>query len=444
MREYLIYGSIAAAAVLIILITVCIILRRHNRKMPSRLVTSLLPKEATLKTDNSTEIVDCRSLVHGDIILVAPGEIVPIDCILLEKTASFAKGSMFTTMDNTTLYEGDEVQGGLCLTGESPVHLKVAANYEDSFFVKCTNIYLESVKKVSFYGLPSRYIKRITNLFKNGILIVNPGCLKSLRRTKAALFDKQSILNPESYELKEIIPNPESGLSKKELLIYAAKAETPYCDSAIGRCLINASKDFYLLSEVTSTAHFSSLGIETTIDSDTIIVGSFALLQEKHIKKLPDFSPSETAPQPVNTITLHVALNDSYIGSLILSSDIREDVHDILTYYKRKHISTVLLAANDICCDTSQFNLSHCNFKSIIAAVPLDNVYTGILTLRKKIRKHRTRASLAYFDTTLTDSTICNMADIKILVGPVPIHKDITYADIVLLSNNCYSYFAQN
>lgn len=406
-------------------------------RSPEKFVSKLLPGEALLQTDEGTVPTPLSSLNQGDIINIFCGEVVPLDCILLNESATFEPASMFATLTNQTLYEGDEVQGGLRLTSYGSACLKVACPPEQSAFMRYTNTYLSSVNsffRISAVHSHGYFVNALSACFKKGILINTPHNFKKLFNTRLAIFTKEAILNTRRYKLTGIHPKNDT-ISEAELLIYAVRAELPYDDSYIGSAILSAYKNFSFLSDVKATEKFHNMGVKTITGKDTILAGNKHLMISQNVKGLPVFTKFEDGISIKDTY-IYIAVNDRYMGYLHLTAPVREKLADTIRFLNKQKIHAVLMT-EDNCSLDSVYGLTHkkYRFHDIYTNQTAEKKQANLLMLKQKY-KLKKNDGILYFDKSQSDNIFTSMCDYHVITGPVPLNQDISFADAGILSGS--------
>lgn len=420
------------------------LIEAYLKLYPENFIKKLLSKEVLLQTEEGTASVEIQTLNQGDIISISCGEIVPLDCILLEATATFESASMFATSIASTLYEGDEVQGGLRMTSSGSIRLKVACPPDESTFVRYANTYLSSVAcifKLNKICPPGYFVNALTVCFKKGILVSTPDKLDKLFNSKLAIFTKEAILNTKKYRLTGIYPKNDT-INEAKLLKYAVCAELPYDNSYIGHAILTADKSFSFLSDVKQTTRYPGMGVKTITGNDTILAGNKQLMISQNIKGLPVFDKFEDGMSITDTY-IYIAVNDRYMGYLHLTAPIRENLADIMRFLYKKKIHAVLMT-EDNCSFDSVYGLTHKKhrFKEIYTNQTADKKQSNLLTLKQKY-KFKKNDSILYFDKGQSDIVLTSMCDYHVIMGPVLLNQDISFADTSILSGSCYKFFIE-
>ncbi len=420
------------------------LIQTHFKRSPEKLIRNLLPKEALLQTDNGTVPTPLSSLNQGDIINIFCGEIVPLDCILLDRSATFEPTSMFATSVKRTLYAGDEVQGGLRMTSYGSAALKISCPHEQSTFMRYANTYLKSINyylrlnKICTSGF---FTSTITACFNNGILIHTPYNLKKFFNARLAIFTKEAIINPKKYKLAGTYPKNNT-MSEGELLKYAILAELPYDNSYIGHAILSAAKAFAFLSDVTKTEKFPNMGVKTIINGDTILAGNKHLMISQNIKGLPIFANFEDG-MTIKDTYIYIAVNDRYMGYLHLTAPVREKLADAIRFLNKRKIHAILMT-EDNCSIDSIYGLTHkkYRFNDIFTNQTSDKKQANLLMLKQKY-KFKNKDSILYFDKSQSDSVLTSMCDYHVTTGPILFNQDIDFADTSILSGSGYKSFTE-
>lgn len=449
-----------------------------SRKNISALM-DIRPDYANVEKDGKLEKVDPDEVAIGSIIVVQPGEKVPIDGIVINGFSSLNTSALTGESLPRDVREDDEIISG-CINmtgilkirttkdfGESTVS-KILDLVENSssnksrsedFITKFARIYtpavcygalalavLPPVARILFMGLPGEwnvwvyraltflviscpcalvisiplsFFAGIGGASKEGILIKGSNYLETLSQTKYVVFDKTGTLTQGVFEVNGIHHNT---LEKEKILEYAALAE---CASShpISKSLQKAYGKEIDRSRISDIEEISGHGIIAKIDGKRIAVGNNKLMKQLHVSYL-DCHQSGTI--------IHVAIDHEYAGHIVISDVIKPHSKDAVSALKKTGIGKTIMLTGDIRRVADQ----------VAESLGIDEVYSELLPdgKVKKVEElllvKRPKTKLAFVGDGINDAPVLTLADIGIAMGAMGSDAAIEAADIVLMDDD--------
>lgn len=448
------------------------ILAENNSKKSISSLMKIRPDYANLIKDNKIKKVDPKDVKIDDIIVINPGEKVPLDGIIIKGTTNFNTVAITGESLPRKAIAGDEaISGYININGQ--IEIKVTKLFKDStvskiidlvenanenksksdkFITKFSKIYTpivvlaaliiaiipsiitkEYVKWISraltflvvscpcalVISVPLTYFGGIGGAAKKGILIKGANYLELLSKLKVLVFDKTGTLTKGVFEVVAIHPNI---LDENKILHLAAHAEN-FSTHPIANSLKNAYKklngnidDDCKIEDVEEIA---GMGMKAKVNNEYIYVGNSKLMDQIKIK----YSKCNKK----GTI-IHVASNKEYLGHIIISDVIKEDSKNTIDMLHKLNIKTIMLTGDkrEIAKDISnELNIDEYHAELL----PQDKV-TKLEEILKK-----SNGLVAFVGDGINDAPVIARADIGISMGKISSDAAIESSDIVLMDD---------
>ena len=447
----------------------------NSRKSIKRLI-ELQPKFANILIDNDIKKVDPSMVKVGDVIIVMPGEQIPLDGIIIEGYSSFDTSMISGESKPVDLTINNEVSSGY-LNISSLIKLQVTKTFENSNVNKMLKLIEESMEKKSnnekfitkfakyytpivvllavllvaipslihiinsnlvttefstwlYRGLvflviscpcalvisvPLSFFSGIGRCSKSGILVKGSNYLEKLSNVDTIVFDKTGTITKGNFVIKEIISK---GISEEELLEVAY-----YCDyystHPIALAIKEKSKHLNIdLSKIEESINLVGLGVKSIIDSKLVLVGNEKLMNEYNI----EFNKVNSS----GTV-IYVAQDSNYLGALIIEDEIKDDTIDSIKNIHSKKIKTLLLSGDnyEVCKDVCSI-VGINNYKFNLS--PLDKVEE----LKKVLHNKKKNSNVVFIGDGVNDAPSLVNADIGISMGGLGSDVAIESSDVVI------------
>lgn len=443
-----------------------------SRKSVSALM-DIRPDYANVYRDDEIERVDPDEVNIGEIILVKPGEKIPLDGIVVEGKSMLNTQALTGESVPRSINVNDEVLSG-CINNDSILKIKVTREFGEStvskildlvenassrksksenFISKFARYYTPIVvilafllavippliiKETSFsewlyralsflvvscpcalvISIPLSFFGGIGAASKIGVLIKGSNYLEALSDTEIVVCDKTGTLTEGIFKVQEI---DAIGYSDNELLKYASYAEN-FSNHPISISLKQAySKD---INEklVTKIEEISGKGIKAKVDGKNVLVGNEKLMREYNIK----FTKSEK----VGTI-IYVAIDNKFSGTILISDKIKEDAYKTVKLLKDNNVKKIIMLTGD------RKNIS----EDVAKELNLDECYSELLptdkvTLTEKLMTQKsTKGKLVFIGDGINDAPVLALADIGVAMGALGSDAAVEAADIVIMTD---------
>ena len=448
-----------------------------SRKNISALM-DIRPDYANIERDGKLEKVDPDEVAVGSIIVVQPGEKVPIDGVIVDGSASLNTSALTGESLPRDAKPGDDIISG-CINmtgvlkvrttkefGESTVSkiLELVENSSsrksrsEAFISKFARVYTPAVcysalalavlppivrlitgldaqweqwiyRALSFLvvscpcalviSIPLSFFAGIGGASKEGILVKGSNYLETLSQVKTVVFDKTGTLTQGVFEVSAVHHTP---IEQEKLLEYAALAE---CASShpISKSLQRAYGKEIDRSRITDIEEISGHGVIAKVDGVQVAAGNDKLMEQLNI-------PYQSC-HSIGTI-IHMALDGKYAGHIVISDIVKPHSKQAIANLKRAGVEkTVMLTG-----DTKKVA------DSIAADLGIDEIYSELLPADKVekveglLAANSGNAKLAFVGDGINDAPVLSRADIGIAMGAMGSDAAIEAADVVLMDDD--------
>ena len=443
-----------------------------SRKSISSLM-DIRPDFANVERDEKIEKVDPDEVKIGEIIIVKPGEKVPLDGIVVEGKTSLDTKALTGESLPREVAENDEIlSGSINLNGV--IKIKVTKEYGEStvskildlvenasskksksenFITKFAAYYTPIVviiavilaivppllikdatfsdwiyRALSFLvvscpcalviSIPLSFFGGIGGASKMGVLIKGSNYLEQLANTEIIVFDKTGTLTEGVFEVQKVHA---IDMSEEELLRITAYAEN-YSNHPISLSVKKAYNKEIDEKQILNTEEISGHGIVAKIGNQDVLVGNEKLMSENNIKI--------TKCEDIGTI-LNVAVDGKYAGYILIADKIKKDSKSAIKSLKKNNIKQTVMLTGD------RKNVG----EHVAKELGLDKVYTELLPdgkvekVESLLKEKSEKGKLAFVGDGINDAPVLALADIGIAMGGLGSDAAIEAADIVLMTD---------
>ena len=447
-----------------------------SRKNISALM-DIRPDYANIEVDGKLEKVDPDEVTVGSVIVVQPGEKVPLDGVIIDGTSTLNTSALTGESLPRDAKTGDEIISG-CINmtgvlkirttkefGESTVSkiLELVENSSsrksrsEDFIAKFARIYTPTVcysalalavlppvvrlvmgltseweqwlyRALTFLvtscpcalvvSIPLSFFAGIGGASKEGVLIKGSNYLETLSQVKTVVFDKTGTLTKGVFEVSAVHHSP---LEQEKLLEYAALAE---CASShpISKSLQKAYGKEIDRSRVTDIEEVSGRGILAKVDGVSVAAGNHKLMEQLGIDFIDCHSPG--------TI-IHMAVSGKYAGHIVISDVVKPNSKKAIEQLHRAGVTKTVMLTGD----------AKKVADSVAKELGVDEVYSDLLPADKVekvealLSQQSGKAKLAFVGDGINDAPVLSRADIGIAMGAMGSDAAIEAADIVLMDD---------
>ena len=450
-----------------------------SRKSISSLM-DIRPDYANVLRDGKEEKVDPDNVKIGEIIIVKPGEKVPIDGVIEEGTSFVDTKALTGEPTPKKVCKDEEVLSG-CINLDGILKIKVTKKYDDStvskilelvenasskksksekFITKFAKYYTPIVviiavalaiippllingatfsewiyRALSFLvvscpcalviSIPLSFFGGIGGASKNGILIKGSNYLEALASLETIVFDKTGTLTEGVFDVQKIEP---VGLTKEELLEIAALAEW-YSNHPIAKSIKKAYNKNAEEIKIKDVKEISGKGIIAKIEEakvnnheKQILVGNEKLMEENNIS----FEKSKE----IGTI-LYIAIDGVFSGTILISDKIKDDSVKAIYLIKKNGIKQTIMLTGD-----KKEIAEHISKK-----IGIDKVHSELLPdgktekMEQLLKEKGENKKIAYVGDGINDAPVLALADIGIAMGALGSDSAIEASDIVIMTD---------
>jgi Cd2+/Zn2+-exporting ATPase len=268
-------------------------------------------------------------------------------------------------------------------------------------------------------SIPLGFFGGIGGASKRGILIKGANYLEALNNVEAVVFDKTGTLTKGVFEVTEV--SPQNSFSKKELLSYAAFAES-FSNHPIAVSIMNAFKEKVDQSRISDYTELAGQGISVLIDGKEVLAGNPRLMELRNIQ----FSDIESVGSVV-----HIAVENKYAGCIVISDEIKEDATHAIDELKKLGVGQTIILTGDL----------KTVGEKIGAQLGVDAVYAELLPADKVAKleeleaKKTGKGNIVFVGDGINDAPVLARADIGIAMGGLGSDAAIEAADIVIMTD---------
>ena len=436
------------------------------------------PDYANVERDGTLEQVDPDEVAVGSIIVVQPGEKVPLDGVVIDGSASLNTSALTGESMPRDVKEGDEIISG-CIDmsgvlkirttkvfGESTVSkiLDLVENASsrksrsEAFISRFARIYTPAVcagalvlaiavplvrlllgmdgqwtdwiyRALTFLvvscpcalviSIPLSFFAGLGGASKEGILIKGSNYLEALSQTRCMVFDKTGTLTQGVFEVTEVHHN---ALDEAKVLEYAALAE---CASShpISKSLQKAYGKPIDRSRVTDIQEISGHGVVANVDGHTVAAGNSKLMRKLDVHYRDCRS--------VGTI-IHMAIDGHYAGHIVISDVVKPNARAAIAALKKRGVEKTVMLTGDAKAVAEQ----------VAAELGVDEVRSELLPgdkvaeVEKLLAQKGPKEKLAFVGDGINDAPVLTRADIGIAMGAMGSDAAIEAADVVLMDDD--------
>lgn len=434
---------------------------------------SIAPESANVERDGKIEEVDPDEVEVGEVILIRPGEKVPLDGIVLEGSSFLDTAALTGEPVPREVRPGDAVISG-CVNGETALRVKTSKAYEDStvarilqlvesasekktrmenFITRFARWYTPVVTITAFllailpplmFGMPAApWIKRaciflivscpcalvisvplgffggIGAASKRGVLVKGSNFLETAAELKTLVFDKTGTLTRGEFRVVGI--HPAEGCSEEELLSMAAYGES-LSSHPIAQSILQAYGGEIDRARLGEMHEAAGHGLEGMLDGRELLLGNEKLLKSKDI----DFP----AVKEHGTV-VYAAHGGSYVGHIIIADVVKPGAAAALRQLREVGIEKLVMLTGDRK-DAAE---------AIAAEVGVDTVYHDLLPADKVekvealLAAEKKNEKVGFVGDGINDAPVLMRADVGIAMGSLGSDAAIEAADLVIMDD---------
>ena len=447
---------------------------RSRRSIAS--LMDIRPDIANVERDGQLQEVDPDEVAIGEVIVVKPGEKVPLDGVVLEGRSSLDTAALTGESLPREVVPGDDVVSG-CVNQSGLLRVQVTKRFGEStvskildlvehasskkapaenfitkfarYYTPCVvigavllavlpplltgwndwSVWSEWIHRALIFlviscpcalviSVPLSFFGGIGGASRCGILVKGSNYLEALAATDVVVFDKTGTLTQGVFNVTAIHPDH---VSEGQLLELAALAES-YSEHPISRSLREAYGKEVDTSRITSNEELAGRGVRAVIDGKTVCVGNNKLMDDIGI-----------AWHPCHRVgtTVHVSVDGAYAGHIVISDEVKPDAKEAIAALKELGVRKTVMLTGD----------AKAVGESVAADLGLDAVYTQLLPgdkvdrMEDLLKERVGKGKLAFVGDGMNDAPVLSRADVGIAMGGMGSDAAIEAADIVLMDD---------
>ena len=447
-----------------------------------RNITELMdirPDYANIENDGKLEKVDPDEVEIGSIIVVQPGEKVPLDGVIVEGTTTLNTSALTGESLPRSAKPGDEIISG-CINMTGVLKIRTTKEFDESTVSKILELIEESSSRKSrsenfiskfaryytpavCYGalalavlppivnlvilhnpamwsqwiyraltflviscpcalvisIPLSFFAGIGGVSNAGVLVKGSNYLETLSETKYVVFDKTGTLTKGVFEVAGVHHNT---MEQSKILEYATLAES-FSSHPISRSLKTAYGKEINQNRVTDVEEISGNGVTAKVDGTPVAVGNVKLMKRIGVEAVECHQ--------VGTV-IHVAIDGAYAGHILISDVPKPTSKDAIANLKKNGIKETVMLTGDIDRVAQQ----------VAGELGVDRVYSELLPADKVskveelLAKKSEKEKLAFVGDGINDAPVLSRADIGIAMGAMGSDAAIEAADVVLMDDD--------
>ena len=429
------------------------------------------PEYANLKVGNQEKVVPPQQLELKQIIVLRPGEKIPVDSVVISGTGAVDMKALTGESEPRAVKIGDRLYSG-CINLNGVLEARVTRLYNDSaaarimrlvenandkksesvrFADKFTKYYTpivilialltmilppmifdESKAEWIYRGLvilvaacpcglmvsiPLAFLGGIGAASKQGILIKSGAFLEDLTEADTFVFDKTGTLTEGVFYVRDVVPWK---MDKEELLEIAALAES-YSNHPIALSLREAYGKDVDKTRVSDIEEQPGYGVRATVDGKEVYVGNTRLMNRQGIFY-------QLAAEAGTVV--YIAVNGQYGGYILISDVIRKDAGKLIRWMHKKDLATVMLTGDN----------EHAA-EAVASKLHIESVYSELMpedkvSLLEEFRENQMEGEkLVFVGDGINDAPVLTLADIGIAMGGLGADAALEAADIILMED---------
>ena len=442
-------------------------------QLPSLMISTATGMIVTRSvSDGSLNTVDPEEVPVGAVIVVRPGERVPLDGAVLSGESSLNTSALTGESVPRTVRPGDEVISG-CVNGDGLLRIEVRKPYGEStvakildlvensslkkaraenFITKFARYYTPAVciaalalavipplfvggwmvwftRALTFLviscpcalviSIPLTFFGGIGGASRQGVLIKGGNYLEALAHTETAVFDKTGTLTRGIFAVERV--RPAGDYAEAQVIELAAQAES-YSNHPISKSLRAACAEQPDPKRTSDVQEIAGQGIRASVDGHAVAVGNARLMEALGIAYIPD--------DGVGTV-VYVACDGAFLGSILIADEVKPTAAAAVSALKKQGVRTVMLTGD-----------APAVAEHVAAELGMDEVHAGLLPgdkveqVEALLAAKRPGSSLAFVGDGINDAPVLMRADVGIAMGALGSDAAIEAADVVLMDDD--------
>lgn len=451
----------------------------------------ICPEYANVEQDGVLEQVDPDDVEIGTIIVIKPGERIPLDGVVVEGESMIDTAALTGESVPRKAKEGDEIISG-CVNGSGTLKVRVTKEFDDSTVAKILELVENaSSKKAKVENFITRFAKYYTPVVtigavvlailpplitggnwgtwieraciflviscpcalvisvplgffggigassKIGVLVKGSNYLEAVAEMTTIVFDKTGTLTKGEFKVSEVLPAKKADgtevIGKGELLELAAYGEA-YSTHPIANSVREAYGKQISMERINKNEEVAGHGIHAVIDGKEIYLGNEKLMKAQSIAVsdvTAGVSDSVKANVQAGTV-IYVACDGAFLGMIVISDTVKEGVKEALADMKKVGVKKCVMLTGD----------RKAAAEAVAGSLGIDEVYAELLPADKVTQVERLlqqageKEKVAFAGDGINDAPVLTRADIGIAMGSMGSDAAIEAADVVLMDDD--------
>jgi heavy metal translocating P-type ATPase len=429
-------------------------------------LTSLLdraPRRARrVVAGDAMEDIDVSDVSVGDLLLVRPAEVVPVDGELLDRAGEFDESSLTGESLPVERFQGDSLLSG-SVNGQRAVRMRATARAEDSQYQQILALVAEAEKSKAptvrvadrfavpftlvslliagvawwvsgdpvrfaevlvlatpcplLIAAPVAFMGGMSRSARSGVIVKGGATLESLARASSVAFDKTGTLSHGHPELTDV--RPENGFSAAELLRLAASAER-FSSHVLAAGVTRAAQERGLaLAPGAEASEIATQGVEADIEGRRVRVGKLSFVREVDpAASFEELEPGRTA--------VAVAVDGRFAGTLVLRDTIRENAAGTVRVLREFGIRHIAMLTGD----------NEATARSLAGAAGIQEVHAELLPEDKVRLVKQLEPRVVMVGDGVNDAPVLAAADVGVAMGARGSTAASESADVVIMTDD--------
>lgn len=434
----------------------------------------ICPEYANIEQDGQLVKTDPDEVEAGSIIVIRPGERIPLDGIVTEGESLIDTAALTGEPVPRKASAGDEVISG-CVNGSGTLRVRVTKEFEDSTVSKILELVENaSSRKAKVENFISRFARYYTPVVtvcaailaivpplvlggdwsgwiqraciflviscpcalvisvplgffggigaasRIGVLVKGSNYLEAVAEMTTIVFDKTGTLTKGEFKVSKLMPA--EGFTSGRLLELAALGEG-YSSHPIAGSLKEDYEGPVNMERVTDAKELAGCGIRVKIDGNSVLIGNEKLMRDSHIAYEPCDQPGTA---------VYVACDGNFAGTIVISDTIKDGAVEALKSMKRAGVRKSVMLTGDRQEAAQQ----------VAQTLGIDEVHAGLLPgdkvalVEQMLEKQKAKERLAFAGDGINDAPVLTRADIGIAMGSMGSDAAIEAADVVLMDDD--------
>lgn len=438
---------------------------------------NICPEYANIEKDGKLEQVDPDDVEIDDIIVIKPGERIPLDGVVIDGESMIDTSALTGESVPRHAAVGDEIISG-CVNGNGLLHVRVTKEFDDSTVARILELVENAsskkakvenfITRFARYYTPAVVIAAVALAFippivlgggfadwiqraciflviscpcalvisvplsffggigaasRIGVLVKGSNYLEAVSELDTVVFDKTGTLTKGEFKVTELHPTEISEDELLELAAYAENYSTHPIAESIREAYRDRKKELMDLERIGETKEISGHGIQTFIDGHEVLAGNGRLMSSKNIL----FEDCDG----IGTV-IYIARDGKFAGSILIADTIKPETESAIRELKMSGIRRTVMLTGD----------RKAVGEAVAAKIGMDQAYTELLPedkvqkVEEMLSEMSGKSKLAFVGDGINDAPVLSRADVGIAMGSMGSDAAIEAADVVLMDDN--------